>query len=97
MPEGERYRDRLTAGLCTVCGNNPAEHERTKCLACLEQAAWRGAEERERRYKAGLCPICGKHRPNKGFRSCEPCRARARLAYGKRGHQLAQGIRTRRM
>jgi hypothetical protein len=94
MPEKKRYRARITEGLCSSCGTEQTEEERVKCSSCLQVAAEREAEERDRRRAAGLCPLCGRRRPRKDRRSCGLCLQRARTAFQQRGKLPAQGYRT---
>lgn len=69
-----RRQNRLSQGICVMCGKLPARNERTICDICGEKR--RGENRRcwENRIKKGLCRYCGERAiTGKTCRSCDTC------------------------
>lgn len=73
MPELSRYQARREAGLCTMCGTEPAEPDRSRCAACAKKVTRYERDRRAGRVAKNRCPTCGERPPEKGRRDCRPC------------------------
>lgn len=74
MPESPpRYVARRKAGLCTTCGTQRAEADRTRCARCRKKAVKTERERRELRIAAGRCRTCGQRAPERDRADCRPC------------------------
>lgn len=74
-PERVRQQriDRISAGICPICGVRPIEPGYKRCRECALHESEYMAARRERRREAGLCPRCGK--PVTSWKQCDRCRA----------------------
>ena len=71
----ENYRLLKSLGICTVCGRERAEKNRTMCWACLRYMAEARAMTRARHLDRHECTYCGKPLPEGETRqACDACR-----------------------
>ncbi len=80
--EPTRFLSGEDQGLCSRCGNPPAEGKKS-CQICLD----RRNALRVARGKQGLCRQCGKASPAEGKKLCQICLDRRNAWYEARGKQ----------
>lgn len=91
--ENERRKqqraERKANGICTVCGKKPISKDcETMCVECLlkhrreslKRGRKNGEKPRELLDGISLCKKCGKAKPVEGYKLCENCLEKARMA-----------------
>ncbi len=68
-----RTAERKAAGICYLCGKNPADPPSQLCAKCLKRGRENGKKRRAERRAAGLCLNCGKIPHLPGTYACEVC------------------------
>lgn len=74
-------RDRISAGLCTVCA--APSGGKTRCSECQQRETARETAARDARVASGICGKCGKN-PLSTKTMCEACAERSRAYHAKR-------------
>lgn len=97
MAISKARRERIAAGICTMCGKVPAREGHRMCAACAEVQRDRMREIRKTYAALGRCPSCGaQFTPEKPYdwmydwspaKTCDRCRERNRKYGEKRREQ----------